>query len=614
MNEKYLPIRLSHLIRHCSVGAIVRGPRYLLAVKDIRQWTNRDGIPGGKQIHYVDRVRSALGIDKKLREPPLAQELANGQIEGVCVPAVRFPRWMRCPKCGLLHYTPWRGLPAEEQPRCCEIEQQKCTSPELEQLPWVLIHPSGHLADVPWHQLAHREAKNSNQQQCRPDNRKNYLKIKEVGVNLQLICEREGCGARHLFREGDRIAFGNTWRQPWIHEPPGKEDEGAGPAEIVTINDARVHSPKTRSALIIPPESRMRRGALVDRLYCSEKYKQIDAARTKLALKGAKRQIADEFRCPVSEVDAALKEIKRGYPNYGKNFTSGILLEDEYKALIDEIPNLQDDEYFVTKHHSSAWKSLLKDLQEKSVLAKIVGVVETLVGINRLKEIMVFEGFQRKVGGEDEPLLVPPDITGESDWLPALELYGEGIFFNFHEAVIGPWEKLPAVKKLAEKFQQRYAVTGLQFDPDITPSARFLFLHTLAHLLIRQLETEAGYPAASLKERIYCSNGNRAMSGILVYVAVPDIAGSLGGLTELADPKRFLRVLADVFSHGEWCSLDPVCSEHEGQGPHLLNRAACHACALIPEPSCAYGNTLLDRTFIRGDEKAGMAPFLDLEV
>ena len=38
-----------------------------------------------------------------------------------------------------------------------------------------------------------------------------------------------------------------------------------------------------------------------------------------------------------------------------------------------------------------------------------------------------------------------------------------------------------------------------------------------------------------------------------------------------------------------------------GSRAGLLNRAACHACALVPEPSCAYGNVLLDRTFVAGD-------------
>jgi hypothetical protein len=119
-----------------------------------------------------------------------------------------------------------------------------------------------------------------------------------------------------------------------------------------------------------------------------------------------------------------------------------------------------------------------------------------------------------------------------------------------------------------------------------------MLLYTLSHLLMRQIESEGGYPAASLIERIYCASAPEPMAGILIHVAVPDIAGSLGGLAELSEPRRFLGILIRALEHSRWCSLDPVCSEHEGQGPGLLNRAACHACALVPEPACEYGNTL----------------------
>ena len=164
------------------------------------------------------------------------------------------------------------------------------------------------------------------------------------------------------------------------------------------------------------------------------------------------------------------------------------------------------------------------------------------------------------------------------------------------------WEDQTALKKRAEGFQMRYRESTLNFEFETTDiSPRFLLLHTLAHIMIRQLETQAGYPAASMKERIYCETGESPMSGILIYVAVSATEGSLGGLMSLAEPGLFLRLLIKAFEAVTWCSLDPICSEHEGQGPNLLNRAACHACVLIPETSCLYGNTLLDRIFIKGN-------------
>jgi hypothetical protein len=310
------------------------------------------------------------------------------------------------------------------------------------------------------------------------------------------------------------------------------------------------------------------------------------------------------LRCSVTQIEDALKEIGKGYPLYGQNITQGILLENEYQALCDEMPDVADDEDFVTHHHTCSWKAMIGSLAGTKP-ARIIAAVSQLIAVNRLKEIMVLKGFQRMSG-----TLVLPDIVGESSWLPALELYGEGVFFSLDEDLLSRWESHPTLSERSNDFQRRFAATGLRFDPEIIVTPRFLLLHTLAHLLIRQLETEAGYPAASLKERIYCTAGKLPMSGILVYVAVPDVVGSLGGLAELATPERFLLLLSSVFDHAEWCSLDPVCSEHGGQGPSLLNRAACHACALIPEPSCAYGNVLLDRTFIKGDVATGMPAFL----
>ena len=608
MSSELFPVRLSHVLRYCSVGAIVRGPEYLMTVKDIREWTSRGGMPAGRIIPYVEQVKAALGITQELREPPIAKELNTGQVDGVCIPAMRFPAWMMCSSCGLLHYEPWRGLHGKERPKCLEGDPSKCMDgSELEQVPWVLIHAEGHMADVPWHFLAHTEARTPDQKQCRGRGNIPYLRL--IGKDTptpRLRCECEGCHATSTFDDSIQIPYKRAWQQPWIHKEPELPD---GLAVLVEINDARVHSPSTRNALVIPPESRIRKGTVVARLYSSsQKRQQISMAKTSLAKKAALKQVASELRCSIADIEHALQEISNGYPLYGASVTHGLLLESEYQALVDEIPDMADDEDFVTRHQTSQWKARATEFVVGSKLRNIVETVDHLIAVSRLKEVMVLKGFQR-LGGK----LVPPDIVGQSDWLPALELYGEGIFFSLDDAVVKKWEGNTSLWRRAEDFQRRFASTGIKFDPDPVISPRFIFLHTLAHLLIRQLETQAGYPAASLKERIYCTAGKLPMAGILVYVAVPDVVGSLGGLAELAEPERFLPLLSSVFDHAEWCSLDPVCSEHEGQGPSLLNRAACHACALVPEPSCAYGNLLLDRVFIKGEASSNIPPFLNYQ-
>lgn len=617
----YIPVRLSHLLGYSAVGAIVRGPDYLMTIMDIREWTDRDGKIASRLIPYVDQVRSALQIEQQLCEPPIAKELDKGRIEGVCVPALRFPFWMRCPACGLLHNRPWRDLAEDNKPRCMEPNAATCPNhPMLEQVTWVLVHPDGHLADVPWHWLAHRDAKKPEQQQCRDDWNAPNLSLSDATPGGRTIrCKK--CHSTGKFLYDMRIPFGNSRQQPWIKTAPTAMVQLDTPRDkddlafVLEINDVRVHAAVCSRALVIPPESRIRKGTVIDRLYrSSQKILRLDQARTDLARKGLFRSMGSEFRCSPDEVEGAWKDIKKenGYPLYGASITPGLLLEREYKALIDEIPDVFDDEDFIARHQTAVWRSFENDLPMSSKVRAISHSITHLIALTRLKEIRVFHGFKRDVDPKRPARLVPPDIVCKSNWLPAIGFYGEGIFFTLDENALQRWEKHPKLVQRAETTKTRYdqALVSVA-DNDVKVTPRFLLLHTLAHILIRQLESEAGYPAASLNERIYCRDGKEPMAGILIYVAVPDIAGSLGGVAELAEPRRFLKLLSGVFDHAEWCSLDPICAEHEGQGPQLLNRAACHACSLIPEPGCAYGNVLLDRVFIKGDLAEGIPAFLD---
>ena len=604
MKEEHIPVRLSHLLRDCSVGAIVRGPDCLMVVQDTRTW-ERPGAadPLERQIRYVDRVRSALGINELLCAPPRAVE-RDGRLTG-WIPALKFPTWMRCLKCGLLHSAPWRKQPPKgedgsNRDMAGSRESGTCEQcgGRLEQVPWILVHEEGYLADVPWHDLAHRDSRNPEQRQCRSDWSRAYLTLDETRPDRPLRCSRCSSLANFSARIGSRIQFPAGLRQqPWIREPPAKPPDAG--ALLVEINDVRVHYPVTRTALVIPPESRIRKGTVTDRLYgSSRKVNSIRNGRTKLARASAVRRVASELRCSPDEIEEALRDIEDGYPLYGQSITETDLLFGEYRALTGEIPDLREDEDFVTEHHTRAWRQLGRNMDSGGVARRAVEAVSGLVAVNRLKEIMALIAFQRV--GRD--YCTPPDIAGESGWLPALELHGEGIFFTLDETVLQRWEIGDAIRARADAFRERYQTraspgsTGM----DVEVSPRFLLCHTLAHLLIRELDAGAGYPAASLKERIYCSTGKEKMAGILIYVAVPDEEGSLGGLMELAKPHSFLRLLTRAFESAAWCSLDPVCSEQEGHGPDLLNRAACHACVLLPETSCDHGNVLLDRAFVNG--------------
>ena len=174
-------------------------------------------------------------------------------------------------------------------------------------------------------------------------------------------------------------------------------------------------------------------------------------------------------------------------------------------------------------------------------------------------------------------------------------------FLEFNQKTLKQWEDgmSDAFHKRLYDTQQRCAKASSTMLPD--PTFTFIMLHTLAHLLIRQLSFDSGYSSGSLRERIYASDGQ---AGILIYTADGDSEGSLGGLVQQGEPERLIPAILAALETAGWCSNDPVCSEMEAQGVMGLNKAACHSCSLISETSCEYNNLLLDRQFLIGDGKS----------
>ena len=127
--------------------------------------------------------------------------------------------------------------------------------------------------------------------------------------------------------------------------------------------------------------------------------------------------------------------------------------------------------------------------------------------------------------------------------------------------------------------------------------APYVMLHSLSHMLINAISLECGYPASSIKERIY-ANPNEGY-GILLYTAGADSYGTLGGLASAA--RSLDHYLKSALEIGRLCSNDPVCAQHEADNANErrhLQGAACHGCLLISETSCELLNDLLDRSLV----------------
>ncbi|MFF7710744.1 DrmB family protein [Pseudomonas sp. NPDC007930] len=250
--------------------------------------------------------------------------------------------------------------------------------------------------------------------------------------------------------------------------------------------------------------------------------------------------------------------------------------------------------------------------------------------VERLRETRVLCGFERLIRAK-EPLesmpssamnqlfLHPPEPAFQ--WLPAIKNYGEGIFVELNEDAVRQW-LTNNTKWLTDRLDQAF-VERMANETNLMPplqsnnrmpqwAARYLLVHSLAHILINQMVFECGYSSAALKERIFVSSDPEApMAAFLIYTAAGDSEGSLGGLVRIGRPELFEPMVLRALSRASWCSADPVCSENlGGTGSRRVNKAACHACVLLPETACETVNSGLDRAMVVGTPEAPHHGFL----
>jgi len=186
-----------------------------------------------------------------------------------------------------------------------------------------------------------------------------------------------------------------------------------------------------------------------------------------------------------------------------------------------------------------------------------------------------------------------------------VENRGEGILVQLRADAVTAWlDREPVKRRLNELVAGHNAWAGQRNSERSFPGGPYVLLHTLAHLLIQSLSMRCGYPAASIRERIFVDDAssrsdrhsNDKRYALLLYTASPDAEGTLGGLVQEA--RRIGDHLQYALRTAALCSNDPVCAEHvpgHSMEERWLHGAACHGCTLIAETSCEMRNEYLDR-------------------
>ncbi|MBK3632851.1 DUF1998 domain-containing protein [Streptomyces sp. MBT97] len=578
-------VRRAQAITTYGVGSLIAVDHESFIVSGLdeaEQSWSRDESP---RIHER-RLARVLDVDY-FRLPPASDDTSK---DGLRVR--RFPLMHSCPECNDLQRHRDFNPPAG---------RSVCGTCEVDLVPsrFVVACEAGHLDEFPYRQWVHRSTDRgaSTAAQCG-----GKLRMRTSGrtSSLRSILVSCTCGqAPEVSMEGSfrRRALqdlGLTCRgsRPWLGT--SAVSGGCGlPLRTLQRGSSAVWQPVLKSALSIPPWSSGRADPL------AEHWDQLRAlngrAEVEMCLKFA---FKGESPVPIDEVMAFLDAEREEDPTVDEAPT----FDHRYRALrVKEYERLRsgNDESEHSRDEEFVCETPLGD---RSVLDPF-GVTGPML-VKKLREVRALKAFTRLVDAESttDPKEMPLS-EGSLRWLPAMEVRGEGVFLRLDEHRLGAWEESIAVAARIDRMRiahQRVLEQRADDPSHVVPSPatpRMVLLHTLAHVLINEWSLEAGYPAASLRERLYAADD---MAGVLVYTATSDSAGSLGGLVAQGEPGVLARTVRSAVRRAEWCSSDPLCMETEVSGAGGTNLAACHACVMLPETSCEHNNILLDRALLVG--------------
>jgi hypothetical protein len=587
------------------------------------------------------RLCEALGVNYFVRPPdyrrPIGFETEKVNMY-LTLPALRFPLWHWCRFCTSLdHLEDRQHQSGKVVCRTCDQADQKNQidgkkwKKYMIQVAFLAMCEAGHLEDFPFREWVHRNVN--------PDcKRKLTASFSGATLEGQIIkCE---CGAeRNLggifggkVNPGDQTYVSNlsknldpaTWytcrgRSPWLDDFDGS---GCGEQLVGGLTGAvNVYYPYVQSAIFLPND-----------------VAGIDANLLE-ALTSNGPQVLLRFGKETGTTSGKLAElITQAHGALFKGYTVEQVaeaIESAYLSgkVVNEVPDMPDDwrlilkapEYRVLCAAKSSSPEMLKLSARDRSLYDSSGVVHQLSNslalVERMRETRALTGFGRVKPNPHLPLaqnkaLLRKSATTKQDWLPAYEVFGEGIFIDFNSERFKLWSQRPdVIERVAPLRKSEYFKRDYPNCKDDTFLPRFVALHSLSHVLINQLVFDCGYTAASLRERLYCSDDGLnfpAMNGFLIYTASGDSEGSMGGLVRMGEPSQLDRVCEAALDHARFCSSDPICMElgAKGQGPNSMNLAACHSCALVPETSCEYFNHYLDRGLLVGiPENPGLGYF-----
>ena len=590
-------IRLSQFVITYGPGAIIEGtegPR-VIPRSDIGLFTHASGlVPLDYDVSDQRMTQGLLGGARICRLPSNAE---LGFMENYYIYRTNpFPEWKLCLNAkghGRDLYVLYHGYGC---PVCRSADRKG-----REAIRFIKACPNGHMDEIDWYVLAHGFKSSCQHSEW-------FLWRGGGGTlsNIQVECPK--CGSRR-FTLG--WAYGRNWScsgrfpetEPARSSPhrPGCDRD----AKIIQRQASNLRIPELLTLFSIPPRyTRLHNLLQVRPIYDIiagvdlSSRNQLEDILCKLKQRNlvSGSTVAEVLQYPWPEIKRAIQDVLAPVPTSYHD-----LILEEFHALVEGSVK------GIPPSRAPTPQSPVVIEINPNFVRRFTGMKGTclrLTPVLRLRTVTVQRGYRRAVDTRILPRLVDvafPDPTNpQQKWYPGVEFLGEGIFVIFDDNE--GWD-FKATGEAADKWMNAFS-NPLPYphhifrDPTVREELHpiFVWWHTLCHLLIRGIATEAGYSSAAIRERIYFeSEDSRTRGGALLYATQPGSEGTLGGLIALVP--YFQDILDIAFEQLRICSSDPLCSEQKFQ-TGSYNGAACYGCLLLSETSCEHRNMWLDRSVV----------------
>lgn len=583
-------VRPSHLVSTSGIGAVVDLPGLSVVVRGADAWSSERQ----ETVHeprLLEQVRRVLGDQvQALKSAPWDPQAEDDPWTRVGVPTAPFPGWARCPACfrlGPLHGSDQFTIVHRwgRRPDLAKIVHSGCSKqrvPEAKRRACVparflVVCAGGHLDDFPYNEFVHT---NSGKGPCDAPKLRMHDSASTLQPLVTISCETCGSSA-NIQKASGRKGSENLPICRGRHPHLQTFETCGNPLRMIVIGASNLWFSVTASALHLPQSGGVEETVAANWDLLSNVPKVVLEQ-----IVGGMEPLRSLRDIPVDELWAAIEKYRAKAET--AEHKAGDLLDAEWKLLSRPTTEKQDQDF--------------RAIPNGGTPRGYGSLIAQVVRVTRLREVQAFVGFTR-LNGPDQRDLRPANLvgirSGPAKWVPAVEKRGEGIFLEFHEDLVARWERQadqhPRIVALRKAHRAWLLMNERPPEPN-RPIARLLLLHTLSHLLIRQVSLECGYSSASIRERLYLGTSKAPTAGLLLSTAASDSEGTLGGLVSLGENKHLTRLLDNAFDDATRCSSDPLCSEHvPSEEAPTLHLAACHACLFVSETSCETNNRWLDR-------------------